>query len=71
MPVGRAMTTSTPVARRRLARDPLPFELRLLIDVARPERRILVGRRMLDVAVHADGAAVHDAPHACRARPPR
>ena len=50
----------------------LAFELRLLIDVARPERRVLVGGRMLDVAVHADRAAVHDAPHAgARPRPRR
>ena len=61
MPVGRAMTTSMPVARAGLARDRLPFELGLLVDVAGLERRVFVGRRMLDVAVHADGAAVHDA----------
>ena len=43
---------------------PLAFELRLLIDVAGRERRVFVGRRMLDVAVDADGAAVHHAPRA-------
>ena len=41
-----------------------PFELRVLIDVARPERRVFVRRRMLDVAVNADGAAVDDASRA-------
>ena len=46
---------------RPIAGALLAFELRDLIDVARPERRVLVGRRMLDVAVHANGAAVHDA----------
>ena len=51
-------------ARRRLAGDALPFELRLLVDVAGLERRVFVRRGMLDVAVHADGAAVH---HAARA----
>ncbi len=44
-----------------LSREPLAFELRLLVDVAGVERRVLVGRRMLDVAVDADRAAVHDA----------
>ena len=62
--VGRAMTTSTPVLRRRLARDALPFELRDLIDVAGLERRVLVRGRMLDVAVDTDRAAVDDAPGA-------
>ena len=42
----------------------LGFELGLLIDVAGIERRIFVGRRIRDVAVHAAGAAVHDAPDA-------
>ena len=37
------------------------FELGVLIDVTWPERRVFVGRRMLDVAVDTDGAAVHDA----------
>ena len=64
MPVGRAMTSSMPVARGGLASDALAFELGLLIDVAGRERRVLVGRRVLDVAVHADRAAVHDAAHA-------
>ena len=58
-------------ARRRLARQPLAFELRLLIDVARPERRVFVRRRMLDVAVDADRAAVHDAADAGARRPLR
>ena len=55
---------------RCLACDALAFELRLLVDVARTERRILVGRRMLDIAVHADSAAVDHAPDAIR-RPRR
>ena len=67
MPVGRAIDELDAGSRRGLARHALPFELRLLVDVAGPQRRILVGRRMLDVAVHADRAAVHDAPHAGRA----
>ena len=50
--------------RARFAREPLAFELRLLIDVARPERRVFVGGRMLDIAVHADRAAVDHAAHA-------
>ena len=49
------------VPRRRLAREPFALELRLLVDVARAQRRILVRRRMLDVAVDADRAAVDDA----------
>ena len=52
--------------RPRGARDGLPFHLRPLIHVARPERRVLVRRRALDVAVHADRAAMDDAPHAGR-----
>ena len=52
----------------RLARNGLAFELRLLIDVARLERRVLARGRILDVAVHADGAAMHDARHARRRR---
>src|SRR5262249_33836099 len=43
---------------------PLPSELRLLIDVARPQRRILVRGRVLTVAVNADRAAVHHTLHA-------
>jgi len=42
------------------SRDLLPFELRVLIDVARAQRRIFVRRRMFDVSVHADGAAMHN-----------
>ena len=62
------MVTSTPVRWPALPRDPLAFELRVLVDVAGAERRVLVRRRMLDVSVHADGAAVHDA---FRTRPRR
>ena len=61
MPVGRAIVTSIAEPGAGVARQPLAFELGDLIDVARHERRILVGRRMLDVAVDADRAAVHDA----------
>ncbi len=49
-------------ARRGVAADALAFELRLLVDVAGPERRVFVRGRMFDVAVHADGAALHHAP---------
>ena len=51
-------------ALRRFARDALPFDLRHLINIAGPQRRVLVRRRMLDVAVHADRAAMHDPAHA-------
>ena len=50
--------------RRGRPRPLFPFDFRPLIDVARPERRVLVRRRMLDVAVHAHRTAVHDATHA-------
>ena len=56
-----------PGPRRRLAAEALPLELRPLVLVARPQRRVFVGRRVLDVAVHADRAAMHDA----RGHPPR
>src|SRR5262249_33842039 len=36
----------------------------LLIDVTRAQRRVFGRRRMLDVPVHADRAAMNDAPHA-------
>ena len=55
------MTTSRPPLRAELARELLGFELGALIDVAGSERRVFVGGRLLDVAVHAAGAAVHDA----------
>ena len=45
-------------------RQALAFQLGDLVGVARGERRILVGRRVLDVAVDAHRAAVDDAPHA-------
>ena len=61
MPDGRAIVTGSPVRARRLAGDPLAFDFRDLIDVAGPQRRVFVRRRMLDVAMHADGAAMHDA----------
>ena len=44
--------------------EPLAFELGDLVDVTRPKRRVLVRRRVLDVAVDADGAAVDDATRA-------
>ena len=53
--------------RGRAPRHALPFELRLLVDVTRAQGRILVGRRVGDVAVDADGAAVDDALDAGRA----
>src|SRR5262245_43958550 len=43
------------------SRDLLPFKLRVLVDVAWTERRIFVRRRMFDVPMHADGAAMHHA----------
>ncbi len=46
------------------ARQPLTFELGDLIRIAGPERGVFVGRRMLDVSVDADGAAVNHASHA-------
>src|SRR5439155_7780682 len=46
------------------ARQPLAFELGLLIDVARLQRRLLVRRWAFDVPVDADGAAMNDAPGA-------
>ena len=68
MPIGRATTTSRPRVASELARELLGVELGALIDVAGIERRVLVGRRMLDVTVHAAGAAVDDAPDAGGAR---
>ena len=47
-------------AARRGARNRFAFELRLLVDVARAQRRLFVGGRVLDVAVDADRAAVDD-----------
>ena len=58
------MTTSTPVSRAASRAMTLPFELRLLVHVAGPERRIFIRRRVLDVAVDADGAAMDDPPRA-------
>ena len=46
-------------SRRGVAGDPLPFDLCDLIDIARPDGGILGCGRMLDIAVHADRAAVH------------
>jgi hypothetical protein len=45
---------------RSVACDAFALELCHLIDVARPQRRILVGRWVLDVAVHAYRAAMHE-----------
>ena len=44
----------------------LAFRLRLLVDVARADGRRLVGRRVLDVPVHAYRRRVHEAPDARR-----
>ncbi len=44
-----------------LARQRLGVELGFLVDVAGIERRVLGGRRIRDVTVHAAGAAMHDA----------
>ena len=45
-----------------------PSSFGLLIQIARLQRRILIGRRMLDIAVNADGAAMHHAAHAAVCR---
>jgi len=50
--------------RGRVPAELFAEHLRLLIDIARTKRRVFVGRRMLDVAVHADGAALYDAANA-------
>ena len=71
MPIGRAIDDLERMRAAVLARQLFGFELGLLIDVARIERRVLVRRRMLDVAVHAAGAAMHDAARARARRPPR
>src|SRR5438105_5870880 len=42
----------------------LPFPLRLLIVVLGSDRRVLVGRRVHDVAVNAFGRAIDDSAHA-------
>src|SRR5262245_10414034 len=52
----------------RVPANLLPFQFRFLVDVPRTERRILVRRRVLDIAVDADGAALHNA---ADAGPPR
>ena len=70
--VGRTIDELDAASARRGSRATLfAFELRHLVDVAGPQRRVLVGRRMLDVAVHADGAAVDDAADAGARRPLR
>jgi hypothetical protein len=48
-------------SRRPASRQILSFELGDLVDVARRERGVFGRRRMLDIAVDADRAAVHDA----------
>ena len=55
-------------ARRGLAPHLLAKQLAVLIHVAWLERRVFVGRRMLDVAMHADGAAMDDTPAALLGR---
>ena len=57
-----------PAAAAEFRGEPLGVELGALIDVAGRERRVLVCRRRLDVAVDAAGAAVHHAPDAGGAR---
>ena len=56
--------TSSDAGAAAACRQALAFQLGDLVGVARAERRVLVGRRVRDVAVHAHGAAVDDAPHA-------
>ena len=71
MPVGRTIDDLDASARAGFARETFAFELGFLIDVAGLERRVFVGRRVLDVAVNADRAAVHDTAYAgvgCRRR---
>ena len=68
MPIGRATTTSSPLAAAELRGEELRVELGALVDVAGRERRVLVCRRRLDVAVDAAGAAVHHAADAGGAR---
>ncbi len=45
----------------RLSRHALPFDFRLLVNVARLKGCVFGGRGMLDIAMHADRTAVHDA----------
>src|SRR5438094_42350 len=49
--------------RAGFARQPLAFQLRRLVVIARIERSVLAGWRMLDVAMDAHRTAVDDAPH--------
>ena len=49
-------------------RRELGFELRALIDVARAKSIGFIGRRPIDVSMHAAGGAMHDAFAAVRAR---
>src|SRR5262249_37555226 len=51
-------------ARSGLASHIFPFELRLLINVARAQRCVFGRGRMLDISVHTDRAAMNDAPYA-------
>src|SRR5258706_291009 len=56
-------------ARRRVPGETLALELRLLIHITWPQRRLLVGGWMLDVSVHADRAAMnHPSRAAARSR---
>ena len=55
-----------PRTRRRIASDALAFDFRHLINIAGPQRRVFVGGRMLDVAMHANRAAVDNPPNAGR-----
>ena len=61
MPIGRADHDLEAVTRAELEREMLGLELGALIHVAGRERRDFVRGRVLDVAVDAAGAAVHDA----------
>jgi len=51
----------TPLLLANLAGNLFTFQFCALIDIARLQRCVFVGRRMFDVTVDADGAAVHDA----------
>jgi hypothetical protein len=64
MPCGRKIDARSPFLDAR-AYEQLSFELRPLIDVAGRIGRILVRRNFRHVAVHADGAAVNQAPPHC------
>src|SRR6185295_13564949 len=61
---GRAYHRSGQTVAEVLEGELLAAELRLLVVITRRERRVLSGRRVLDLALHADGRAVQEPPHA-------